>query len=207
MRQIDYYLTIASPWSYLGHAALMEIARKHGAQVHVKPAMFGAIFDETGGLPFGKRHPARQRYRNIDLQRWRIRRGIDLHLFPTFWPFDVAVADKVVVAAVMAGHAPDALIRRCFAGVWGRQQNLADPDTLAAILAETGLPGDLLDASRTPAVAERYSANVGDAVASGVFGAPAYVLDGEVFWGQDRLDLLDEALTSGRAPFAGVDAP
>jgi 2-hydroxychromene-2-carboxylate isomerase len=202
---IDYYLTLASPWSYLGHAPLMEIAQRHGAQVNVKPALFGAIFDETGGLPFGKRHPARQRYRNVDLQRWRARRGVDLHLFPKFWPFDVPVADKVVVAAVMAGHDPDALVRRCFAGVWSRQENLADPDVLGAILAETGLPADLIDASQTGAVANSYSANVSDAVASGVFGAPAYVLNGEVFWGQDRLDLLDEALTGGREPFRGAD--
>jgi 2-hydroxychromene-2-carboxylate isomerase len=173
--------------------------------VNVKPALFGAIFDETGGLPFGKRHPARQRYRNVDLQRWRARRGVDLHLFPKFWPFDVPVADKVVVAAAMAGHDPDALIRRYFAGVWSRQENLADPDQLAAILREVSLPVELLDDAKGPEAADSYARNVADAVASGVFGAPAYVLNGEVFWGQDRLDLLDEALTSGREPFRGAD--
>jgi 2-hydroxychromene-2-carboxylate isomerase len=201
--KIDYYLTLASPWSFLGHAPFMEIARRHGASVVFKPAMFGAIFDETGGLPFGKRHPARQRYRNVDLQRWRARRGVALTLFPKYWPFDVAVADRLVVAAISGGHDPDALIRRCFSGVWEREENLADAGTLAAILADVALPATLLALSQTSAMGDTYTRNVADAVQSGVFGAPAYVLNGEVFWGQDRLDLLDDALASGRPPYSG----
>jgi 2-hydroxychromene-2-carboxylate isomerase len=205
MAIIEYHLTLASPWSFLGHAPFMTVARRHGATVVFRPTLFGTVFEETGGLPFGKRHPARQHYRNVDLQRWRARRGVALHLFPAFWPFDVAVADRVVVAAVEAGHDPDALIRRCFEGVWARQENLADPAVLTAILRDVGLPGSLLDASRGDAVGDAYSRNGRDAVAAGVFGAPAYVLNGEVFWGQDRIDLLDDALASGRGPFTGKD--
>jgi 2-hydroxychromene-2-carboxylate isomerase len=204
-RRLDYYLTLASPWSFLGHAPLMELVSRHDVALSVKPALFGAIFDETGGLPYGKRHPARQKYRNVDLQRWRTRRGVALTLFPKFWPFDVAAADRLVVAAVGRGFDPDLLIRRFFAAVWQRDENLGDAGTRAAILDEIGLPANLVEEAASEKIGARYTANVADAVGQGVFGAPAYVLDGEVFWGQDRLDLLADALATGRAPFTGQD--
>ncbi|GAB4066213.1 2-hydroxychromene-2-carboxylate isomerase [Ancylobacter sonchi] len=201
-RSVDYFFSVVSPWAFIGHAAFTGVAQRHGLDVRYRPVQLGGLFAETGGLPLPKRHPARQRYRLVELQRWREARGLDLNLHPAHWPFDGALADRLVLAAAEAGHNAGPLVGRLMAGVWQRQENMADPAQLAAVLAELGLPAALLDAAATEATGALYEANRARAVEADVFGSPAYVLDGEVFWGQDRIDLLDAALSSERAPFA-----
>jgi len=200
-RTIDYFFSLASPWSFLGHASFMEVAARHGAKVVHVPVNLGPVFAETGGLPLAKRAPARQRYRLVELQRWRVKRGVDFHLNPAFWPFDPTTADRAVIAAL--GHgAVDTLLPRLYSAVWQRQENLGDPAELARIIDETGLPGaEIVAQAQGAETAAIYEANRARALAADMFGAPSYVLDGEVFWGQDRIDLLDDALASGRAPF------
>jgi 2-hydroxychromene-2-carboxylate isomerase len=201
-RTVDYYFSMASPWAYLGHAPLMDIVASHGLNVRHRPVFLGQVFAETGGVPLPKRHPARQRYRLVELQRWRDRRGVWFNIRPRYWPFDVNLADRFVLAIVAAGLDPDAFMRAAYAGVWERELNLADEATILKLAADAGLDGpSLLIAARDPASETAYEQNFLDAVAADVFGSPSYVLDGEVFWGQDRLDLLDDALKSGRPPY------
>jgi len=73
-RSITYYFSLHSPWTYLGNAVFHDIARRHGCAIDYRPMPLRSVFDETGGLPLPKRHPVRQRYRLVDLQRWRDRR-------------------------------------------------------------------------------------------------------------------------------------
>jgi 2-hydroxychromene-2-carboxylate isomerase len=201
-RQIDYYFSLQSPWAYIGHQAFRELAWTHDLQVNYKPVLLVDLFSETGGLPLMKRHPVRQRYRMIELQRWRDKRGLNFHLQPTHWPFDVRLADGVVIAAIESGHNPDPFMRRAYAAVWEDQLNLADPETLVSLLDESGLPGKaLMERAASDEIGGVYEQNRQDALAADVFGSPAYVLDGEVFWGQDRIELLADALKSGRAPY------
>jgi 2-hydroxychromene-2-carboxylate isomerase len=149
-----------------------------------------------------KRHPVRQRYRMVELQRWRDRRGLTFHLQPANWPFNARLADGVVIAAVEAGHDPDKFMQRAFAGVWEDQLNLADPATLVKLADDSGLPGkQLVERSGSDEIGAAYEKNRRDALAADVFGSPGYVLDGEVFWGQDRIELLADALKSGRAAY------
>ena len=160
------------------------------------------LFSETGGLPLLKRHPVRQRYRMVELQRWRDKRGLNFHLQPANWPFNARLADGLVIAAVEAGRDPDPFLRRAFAAVWEDQLNLADPATLIKLADDSALPGkQLVERSATDEIGKIYEQNRQDALSADVFGSPAYVLDGEVFWGQDRLELLVDALKSGRAPY------
>ena len=201
-RSIDYYLSLVSPWAYIGHAPFMAIAGEHGLAVNHKPVFLGRVFAETGGLPLPQRHPARQRYRLVELQRWRDKRGLSFRLQPRHWPFDVNLADRFVIAIQAAQQDPDPFLRRAFAAVWEEERDLADPGVLAGLAEEAGLDAahllDLAQGSTTEAI---YALNLENAVAADVFGSPAYVLDGEVFWGQDRLDLLADALASGRPAF------
>ena len=198
---IGYYFSTVSPWAFIGHAPFLEVAGRHGAQVDYRPVALGELFAETGGLPLGKRHPARQRYRLVEMQRWREARGITLNLKPAHWPFNGAFTDRLVIAALQDGHDAGALFGRIGSGVWQREENLGDRARIAAVLDELGMPQALIEAADTPEIEEAYAANEKAAVEAGVFGSPAYVLNGEVFWGQDRIDLLDAALSSGRAPF------
>jgi 2-hydroxychromene-2-carboxylate isomerase len=201
-RQIDYYFSLQSPWAYIGHKLFREIASTHDVKVNHKPVTLVDLFSETGGLPLLKRHPARQRYRMVELQRWRDKRGLKFHLQPANWPFDARLADGVVIAALEAGHDPDPFLRRAFPAVWEDQLNLADPATLVKLAEDSGLPGKaLVERSPSDEVGAVYEKNREDAVAADVFGSPVYVLDGEVFWGQDRIELLADALKSGRAPY------
>ena len=201
-RQIDYYFSTQSPWAYIGHALFEDVAKANDLKVSYKPVFLGEVFAETGGLPLMKRHPVRQRYRMVELQRWRDKRGLKFHLQPANWPFNARLADGIVIAALEAGHDPDPFLRRAFAAVWEDQLNLADAATLAKLAGDSGLPGkQLVERSGSDEIGAAYEQNRQDALAADVFGSPVYVLDGEVFWGQDRIELLADALKSGRAPY------
>ena len=204
-RSVDYYFSTQSPWAYIGHAPFMDVVNGAGLKVNYKPVVLVDLFSETGGLPLMKRHPVRQRYRMVELQRWRDKRGLDFHLQPSHWPFNARLADGLVIAAVEAGHDPDSLLRRAYAAVWEQQRNLADRAVLVELADAAGLPGEaLVDRAASDEIAAVYEGNRQDALAADVFGSPVYVLDGEVFWGQDRIELLADALTSGRKPYRPV---
>ena len=201
-RQIDYYFSLQSPWAYIGHKLFRQVVSTYDVAVNHKPVVLVDLFSETGGLPLLKRHPVRQRYRMVELQRWRDKRGLNFHLQPANWPFNARLADGLVIAAVEAGLDPDPFLRRAFAAVWEDQLNLADPATLIKLADDSALPGkQLVGRSATDEIGKIYEQNRQDALSADVFGSPAYVLDGEVFWGQDRLELLVDALKSGRAPY------
>jgi len=201
-QNVDYYFTMLSPWAYIGHAPFMEVVRRHDVTVTYKPISLSDVFAETGGLPFGKRHPARLRYRILELQRWREKRGLKFNLHPKFWPFAVETADRFAVAVAAEGHDPDPFLRRAFAAVWEEEQNLADEATLTKLANAEKLPGaELLSEAMREQTKAKYKQNTADAIAIEIIGSPSYVLNGEVFWGQDRLDLLDDALRSRRLPF------
>ncbi len=126
-----------------------------------------------------------------------------LVLQPRHFPLDPTLANRTVLAVIAAGGDPAALIGRMLAGVWAEEADLNDEAVVRRIVAGCGFDADrALDDARSEAIAAAYARNGEEAIAAGVFGAPAYVLDGEVFWGQDRLDLLEDALATGRKPYA-----
>ena len=135
-RQVDYYFSFQSPWAYIGHKLFREVANTYDLKVNHKPVVLVDLFSETGGLPLMKRHPVRQRYRMVELQRWRDKRGLNFHLQPANWPFNARLADGVVIAAIEAGHDPDPYLRRAFAAVWEGQLNLTDPAILVKLADE-----------------------------------------------------------------------
>jgi 2-hydroxychromene-2-carboxylate isomerase len=201
-RTVDYYFSMHSPWAYIGHVPFVEMARRHNVTVTYRPVSLPEVFSETGGVPVTKRHPARLRYRILELQRWREKRRLNFKLHPKFFPFDANLADRFVVALLLAGHDPDPFLRQAFAALWEQDQNLADAATLIALAHARQLPGErLLADAKGPGSEAMYDKNTGDAIAIEVIGSPSYVLNGEVFWGQDRLDLLEDAIQSGRKPF------
>ena len=202
-RQIEYYFSFISPWSYLGHAEFIAVAKRHAATVLYRPVPLGRLFPETGGLPLAKRHPARQAYRLIELQRWRDKRNIPLQLHPKFWPFDPSLADRIVTVLAAQGAMLESFVALAFAAVFATDQNLADEAVLADLLTQAGFAADsLIAAGKSEAAKAAYDANLAAAMACGVFGAPSYVLEGEIFWGQDRLACLDEALAKEHQPYA-----
>ncbi|WP_426434314.1 2-hydroxychromene-2-carboxylate isomerase [Bradyrhizobium genosp. P] len=194
---IDYYLSLNSPWTYIGSAPFAEIARRHGAEVNVKPAKFGPIFEQTGGLPLPKRSPERQAYRMVELKRWREVRELPLNVEPKHFPSDEVAATRLVIAASLQGRDAHKLSLELGRAIWEREESFADPAVMASAAQRAGLDVEALRAV-SPSDAELdalYEQFTQEALKAGVFGAPSYVLpSGEIFWGQDRLDLLDRAL-------------
>ena len=194
---IAYYLSLNSPWTYMGSAPFAEIARRYGASVDVKPCKFGPIFEQTGGLPLPKRSPQRRAYRLMELRRWREVRGIPINVEPKYFPSDDLAAVRLVIAAKLQGKDAHLLSLEFGRAIWEREESLADAAVMAAAAERAGLDAAALRANG-PSDAELdalYEQYTQDALKAGVFGAPSYVLpSGEIFWGQDRLELLDRAL-------------
>jgi 2-hydroxychromene-2-carboxylate isomerase len=201
-RQIDYYFSLQSPWAYVGFKSFHDSVSPYNIKINYKPVLLVELFSETGGLPLMKRHPVRQRYRLVELQRWRDKRGLSFHLQPAHFPFNPRLADGLAIAAVATGHDPRVYLQRAHAAVWEDQLNLADAEVVTRLADAAGLPGkQLVERSASADIEAAYEQNRQDALAVGAFGSPCYVLEGEVFWGQDRIDLLADALKSGRRPY------
>ncbi len=196
---IDYFFAPQSPWSYLGHARLQEIAKRAGATINVLPVDLGRVFPVSGGLPLAKRAPQRQAYRLVELRRFSEFLGRPLNLQPRYFPVSGDDAAKLIVAIEM-NDGSDAAMRIAEAtmrAVWVEQRNIAAPTVLQLLLEATGLQARRLDDSQSQAVHERYEQDSQRAIDAGVFGAPTYVIEGEMFWGQDRLDFVERRLARG----------
>ncbi len=189
MKVVEYYFSPVSPWTYLGHARLGEIAARHGASIDAKPVDYGVIFPVSGGLPLGKRAPQRQAYRLAELARWRDHLGLPLTIQPKFFPVDGTQAAHLICGAPQAKRMDVAL--DLLAAVWVREENISEAGSLAAIAARHGIADAALTIENGKAI---YAANTQEALARNVFGAPTYVYNDELFWGQDRLDFLERAL-------------
>lgn len=194
---IDYFYMLGSPFTYLGGPQLAEIAARTGATVVHKPVNMGELLAFAGGLPLAQRPPQRKAYRMMELRRIRRRTGLPLTLEPRFFPVDDTLAAHAVIAAQSAGHPVDALAQAFLRAVWAEERDISDAETVRAIVTAEGLDAQvILDAAGTAEMAAIREANTREAMDRGVFGAPTYALGDELFWGQDRLDYLEEALTA-----------
>ncbi len=196
-KTVDYYFSPMSPWTYLGHARFADMAKRHGAAINVKPVDFGKVFPVSGGLPLAKRAPQRQAYRMVELKRFRDYLKVPLNLQPKFFPVPVDLAAQFILAAGRSGGSDaamrlaGAMLRAC----WAEERNIGDAETLGAICKEQGMDAAALAAAaQSDAVKAEYESCTQEAVARNVFGAPSYVIDGEIFWGQDRLEFVERAL-------------
>lgn len=192
-----YYLTPQSPYAYLGHAKFLALVEKYQVQVEFRPVDYGKIFSVSGGLPLAKRAPQRQSYRLVELQRWSDFLGMPMKLQPTFFPVVTDPASKLLIATQLAHGtaAALALAGQIMHGLWVEDKNIADEDTLAAFANAAGHDGKaLLKSSETASVQSEYARYTDEAIAANVFGAPWFIIDGESFWGQDRLDFVERAL-------------
>jgi carboxymethylenebutenolidase len=198
-KYVDYYVSLNSPWTYLGSKRFETMAKKHGADVTIWPVDFGSVFAVSGGLPLPKRAPQRQAYRMMELRRWRDHLGVKLTLEPKFFPANEVPTAMCVIALREQGRMADAvkLAHAVLNALWTEEKNTGDPATLRGIIAGCGLdPDAVIKASEAPALADKREAYTKHAIAQGVFGAPSFVIDGEIFWGQDRLDFVDQKLAA-----------
>ena len=193
MARIDYYFSILSPFTYLAGDGLERIAAKHGAEINYRPCDIMKVFAGTGGVPVPQRHPFRQEYRLQELKRVSKRARLPLNIKPAHWPTDAFPGSAAIIATQLWGGDAGAVARALLADCWAEEKDVAAPDVVAGALAEVGLDAASLVLEMARAQ-EIYDGNTEAALANGVFGAPFYVVDGERFWGQDRLNYLDDHL-------------
>jgi 2-hydroxychromene-2-carboxylate isomerase len=193
----QYYFAPHSPWSYLGHARFVALAKANGVQIDIRPFDLGKVFGVSGGLPLGKRAPQRQAYRMVELARWSAFLGLPMNVQPKFFPVSPDAAAKLIIAARLTHGVEVALdlSGAIMRGLWAEERNVGDEETLVQIANSCGLDGrGLTKSSQTASVQAEYDKNTEDATAANVFGSPWYILEGESFWGQDRLDFLERAM-------------
>ena len=196
-KNIDYFISCGSPWTYLGHQRLEDIAARHGATITYKPADYGKIFPISGGLPVNQRAPQRQRYRMHELRRWQAYLNVPLILEPTnFPPTNLGLATRFAISA-QDNAAIGKLCGAILTALWAHDRNISDPEILTAIGNESGMDGaELLKAANSEAAQKTLDANSAEAIKRDVYGAPTYIYGDELLWGQDRLDFLDRALAA-----------
>lgn len=209
-KTVDYYFTPVSPWTYLGHDRFAAMCARHGATIRVKPCDIGGkVFPISGGLPLAKRAPQRQAYRMMELKRWRSYLGLPLTLEPKYFPTNPEPASLLIVAATRLGPHPamaltGAVLRAC----WVEEKDVGDPATLRRIMIDAGFDADVLTRiANGPDARATYEASTQEAIERGVFGAPTYALDDELFWGQDRLDFVARALAGTDVAADQAQAP
>ena len=189
---IDYYDAMSSPWTYLGHKRFEQLAHRFGLTIRHKPMDLLKVWSVSGGLPLKQRAQQRQAYRHLELKRWSEFLQVPCNLEPAYHPVADRRACYMVIAAMQQGLDWSTLTHAILRAVWVEDRNIADHGTLAAIADENGLDGAaLLVATESEAVKAEYDANTEEAIRIGVFGAPTYIYEGEMFWGQDRLLMLE----------------
>ena len=200
MTTVDYFISLNSPWTYLGSARFAAMAKAAGASVVVKPAKFMEVFAKTGGLPLPKRSPERQAYRMMELTRWPKHLGMPVKALPKFFPIDEASATRLVIATALQGLDAHALATEIGRAQWERDENHSDQAVQDAAARRAGLDASAIRAA-APSQSELdaiWDRNPAEALSRRVFGAPSYVFpDGEIFWGQDRLMFVEAKLRGG----------
>lgn len=195
---IQYFHSLSSPWAYLGGPRLAEIAARYRVPVVCRPI---TVLTENGGVLLRTRPVARQRYHEVELDRWRRHLGMPLNLRPKHYPTDPKPAALVVIAAQRAGYDAAALSHAFLRALWAEEEDTKDPTVLSRIAEAEGLPGPaLVSASASAEVEAEWLANREAAIAGGMFGTPNYVWRGVIHWGQDRLSFLERLIAQDTAP-------
>lgn len=194
MAHIDYFLFPISPFTYLAGTRLEEIAGKHGATITYKPVNLMKIFEETGTPPLPQRHESRKAYRLQELARISKRAGLPINPAPAHFPTNPAPASFAIIAAQSAGGGDlGGLVHAVLRACWAEEKDVADDAVIRDLLAAHGFDPELANTGLLSG-SETFQRNTDEALKRGVFGSPSYLVNERVFFGQDRLDYLDEYL-------------
>lgn len=191
-KAVEFLFDFGSPTSYLAYKQLPKIAARHGARIIWTPILLGAVFKATGNASPAM-VPLKARYMNNDLARFAKRYGVVLN-FNSHFPVNTLPLMRGAVA-YQATNQFDIYVNAMFDAMWAHPRNLNDQSEIAHVLNDIGIkPGDFLTQIERPDVKEKLKANTESAVARGVFGAPTFFVNGDMFFGQDRLDFVEEKL-------------
>ena len=196
--KVEYYYSVASPYAYLGVKKFQEIVKKYSLEVIEKPIdLVGTVFAETGGTPVPKRHPSRQKYRLIEIERFGKKLNININKQPKFFPpADPHKAALFTIASIKAGLSID-FGKEVLTKLWSEEKDTSQDSVLEEVCSKFKLNfNEIKTLANSEEVKGIYLSNSNDAIAKGVFGAPSFIMNKELFWGQDRLDFLEDKIKS-----------
>lgn len=207
MKEVEYFYAAHSAFAYLGSARFTAIVAAAGRRIAHRPVDLRRVVAEGGAVPFGRRSRAHAEYYfGREIERWSEERDAPwLGRIPTHHANDITLPNCMLIAGLVRGIEIDGLAHAMLEAHWRDDADLADPNTLAAIGRCAGVdPMPLLDLALSTEVKAIYQANTDEAIRRSVFGSPTYFVDGDMFYGQDRLYMVERAL---RKPYAGVWPP
>ena len=196
--KIEYYYSVASPYAYMGIDRFQELVKKYSLEVLEKPFdLVGKVFPETGGVPVPKRHPARQKYRLIEIERFGKKNNLKINKQPKFFPpADPHKAALFTIATIENGQSLN-FGKEVLTKLWADEQDISQDLVLDNICKKLNINfSELKKQAETEEIKNIYLSNSQEAIGKGVFGAPSFILDNELFWGQDRLDFLEDKIKS-----------
>ncbi len=194
MRKTVYYFhALSSPWAYLGWPQFKALIDKHDLDVVVRPTR---IVPENGGVPLRSRPQPRQDYHAVELDRWRKRLNMHLVLKPAHYPTNNEFSARMVIAADRLGLPALELSHALLRALWSEEKDVTDPTVRIAVADSLGLDGAKLQAMEDePAIMQAWLDSHEEAKRRGVFGTPTWIYKDVLYWGQDRLSFLDDALS------------
>jgi len=192
MKTVEFFYDFGSATAYLAHTQMPGLAKRTGATVAYRPMLLGGVFKATGNQS-PVMIPAKGAYMGVDLPRFAKRYGVVFRMNPYF-PINTLVLMRGAVAAERLGKLM-AYANAVFDAIWVNSRNLNDPAETAKVWAEAGFdPQALFAATQDQSVKDALKASTDEAIARGAFGAPTFYVGSEMFWGQDRIDFVEEAL-------------
>ena len=192
-KRVFYFHSLSSPWAYMGWPRFRALIAKHDLDVVVRPTR---IVPPNGGIPLRSRPDARQRYHEVELDRWRKRLNMPLVLRPRHYPTQNEFSARMVIAADKLGWDALALSHALLHALWSEEKDVMDADVRVGVANSLGMDGrTLLEMQDTPEIMAAWKASEQEAAERGVFGTPTWIYQDTLYWGQDRLDFLDEALS------------
>jgi 2-hydroxychromene-2-carboxylate isomerase len=195
---IEFWFDFSSPYSYLASEKIEELAARHGRGVAYRPTLLGVIFRTTGGVPLTELVPPKASYFAHDFARSARFAGVPYRQ-PSVFPIATVNAARAFLWLQEQDEALAArFLHAAFRAYFSQDRSLAEPEVLNALAIEVGAdPVAMARGMQEPAIKERLKALVDESIARGVFGAPTIFVDGEMFWGHDRLPQVERWLATG----------
>ena len=203
MRKIEYFYSAHSAFAYIGSAKLAAICAANECVLEHRPIALSPVVEAVGGLSFDARTRGHVNYYfGREVERWAEFRGAEiLNHRPSYHDNSLDLSNGMLIAAIEQGGDVDALAHAVLQAHWRDDIDLADAATLAGVAKSVGIdPAPLLDAALTAPIQATHAANTAEAIARSVFGSPTYFVDGDMFYGQDHLEMLERALQKPFAP-------
>ena len=197
-KQVEFYFDFGSPYSYLAYKELPRVASRTGATIVWKPMLLGGVFKGTGNhSPMDI--PAKSDWSKSDIQRWAQRYDAPFLHNPHF-PINTLALMRGAIGYQRKGDADfHRYVEAIFSAMWETGKNLNDPNEIGKVLVAAGFdPRETLAMLDDPEVKAELKRVTEEAVARGIFGAPSFIVDGELFWGNDRLLFVEQQL-AGRS--------